>query len=397
MTPPRKKWFRWRGVSSGGEVVSGNLAARDKGDLELSLAAQGVILVAANCGRPARRLAGRDVTAVLRQLATLLRASLPVGEVFNLLRRQAKPRLRRTLTLVWQDIEAGGGLAQSLAPHLHPRHRFIVHILQAGESSGRLAPLAAELAAQREKHEKIQQKLKRAVVYPATVLAASAAVIGVLLVTVIPQFESFYAGFGGELPDATRLTLRLFSRLSEHGPRAAALLAALGLGALLLHRNAHWFRRATGRLALHLPLAGALRKAYWCRLFATVVGPAYAAGVPLATALEWLSDSSRDAVFREILDGVSARLEEGAGFSDAIRRAVFFDRYFEQVVRIGENSGRLDESFRQIAAYYDEQIAARADRVIQLTEPCLILLIAGIVGWIIATMYLPIFNLGFAL
>ncbi len=397
MTAPQKKWFRWRGLSPGGETISGRRAARDKGELEQYLAAQGVILVKADGGRAARRLGGRDVTVLLQQLAALLRASLPVTDVFDLLRWQAKPRLRRTLTLVWQDIEAGCGLAQSLAPHLHPRHRFIVHILQTGENSGRLAPLAAELAAQRERHEKIHKKLKRAIAYPATVLTASIAVVTVLLLTVIPQFESFYAGFGGELPNYTRLTLRLFSNLSEYGARFVALLGALIAGLLLLHRNTHWFRRMLGRLALKLPLAGGIRKAYWCRLFATVVGPAYGAGVPLATAIEWLSDSSPDVVFREILEGISARLEEGAGFSEAIRRAAFFDRFFEQVVRIGENSGRLDESFKQIAGYYDEQIATRADRVIQLTEPCLILLIAGIVGWIVATMYLPIFNLGFAL
>ncbi len=380
-----------------GEIISGVRAARDKDELRQFLATQDVIPIKISAGGRVRRLGGRDVTALLRQLATLLRATLPVGDVFDLLRRQAQPRLQRTLTLIWQDVEAGGGLARSIAPYLHPRHRYVFRILQAGEDSGRLAELALELASQREKHEKIHKKLKRAATYPVTVLVASGAVVALLLLTMMPQFESFYADFGGELPASTKLTLRLFSLLSEHGADAGALLALLCAGLALLRRNARWFRYALAYATLWLPFAGTLKKAYLCRLFATVVAPAYDAGVPLATAVEWLGDATSDPVFSKALERVSARLEEGAGFSEAVRSAGFFDRFFRRVIRIGENSGRLDEALRQIAEFYDERIAATSERVIQLTEPLLILLIAGTVGWIVATMYLPIFNLGFAL
>ena len=397
MAADLKKCFRWRAVTPTGEVVRGVRVARDKDEIRQFLATQDVIPITVAAGGRVRRLGGRDVTALLRQLATLLHATLPIGDVFDLLRRQAPPRLQRTLTLIWQDIETGGGLAQSIAPYLHPRHRYVFRILQAGEDSGRLAELASELASQREKHEKIHKKLKRAATYPLTVLIASGAVVTLLLLTMMPQFESFYADFGGELPASTQLTLRLFSVLSEHGAGVAAALALSGAGFALLHRGARWFRFALAYMVLRLPFAGTLKKAYLCRLFATVVAPAYAAGVPLATAIEWLEDATSDPVFGAALERVSARLEEGMGFSEAIRSISFFDHFFRRVIRIGENSGRLGEALRQITEFYDERIAAISDRIIQLTEPLLILLIAGTVGWIVATMYLPIFNLGFAL
>ena len=397
MATGAKKCFRWRGFASTGEIVCGVRAARDKHELRQFLATQDVIPIKIAGGGRVQRLGGRDVTLLLRQLATLLRATLPIRDVFDLLRRQAQPRLRRTLTLIWQDVEAGGGLAQSIAPYLHPRHRYLFRILQAGEDSGRLAELAAALAAQREKHEKIHKKLKRAATYPVTVLIASSAVVALLLLTMMPQFESFYADFGGELPTSTRLTLHLFSLLSEHAGDGGAAVAVACAGLALLHRSARWFRYALAYMMLRLPLAGTLKKAYLSRLFATVVAPAYGAGVPLATAIEWLGDATSDPVFGAALERISARLEEGMGFSEAIRSTAFFDHFFRCVIRIGENSGRLDEALSQIAEFYDERISATSERVIQLTEPLLILLIAGTVGWIVATMYLPIFHLGFAL
>ncbi len=389
--------FKWRGISSDGVTVNGMYVAEDESVLLHHLEHQGIILTKAQDVRLVQRLDTKSLGFLMKRLATLLNAGLPMDSALQLLYEQSPSKLKSVLAWLLYCLKSGLSLSEGLKPHLDSRQQYLVNMIRIGEDSGKLVALLNELAAQKEKQILALRSLKRALAYPSLILGVAIAVMVLLLKTVVPQFEKSYAALGAAIPNYTQLTLDLSSWLEQHGGVLLIVLLSVYITSLLLHRTVMTFRYITSYVFLKLPLCGSLRRSYFQSFFATTLGLAYQAGVPIDKVMEWLPSATRDAVFKRALETLKHDINKGANLYDAICKVDFFEQFMKQMIRVGIDSGQLTESLAQIATYYNDLFDTEMRSIMHWVEPALICLVAAIVGWIIAAMYVPIFTLGFAL
>lgn len=387
------KLFKWKGLSVNGDYVSGEETANNRKTLEIDLALRDIVLLKAKPVRSKRILKSGDVDFLLMQLATLLGANLPLAEVFNLLHRQAPRELQGILTQVWNRIESGESLAQSLEPYLEPNNQFIAHIIQVGENSGQIVPLLDALSDYRERQQQITAKTKKALIYPVTVLCTALGVGVLLLTSVVPQFAAMYQGTEN-LPAYTRITIQASNFVIRHGMLMFSSVALATGVLIMLYKHIRYVRYTVSWLMLELPVIGKLNKARLQYLFAMLVKVSYRAGTPIDQTLTWLPQTTSNLVFIEKIIRLKGYLMQGNSLYESIKRVAVFGSFFEQMISVGENSGKFENALQQITKYYNARIEDYAGKLIRMIEPALIIVTAGIIGWIVASMYLPIFNLG---
>ena len=389
--------FKWRGIADDGRAVTGLSMAEDEHVLLQQLEDQEIILTKARSIRRLQLLDTKSLSFLMKRLATLLNAGLPIDASLELLYEQAPSKLKAVLVRLLHCIKTGLSLSESLRPHLSRRQQYLIHIIRIGEDSGKLVVLLNALATQKEKQVLASRRLKRALAYPSLILAVSIAVMILLLKTVVPQFEKSYAALGGALPNYTQLTLDISSWLEQHGGTLLITLLSVYAVALVLHRTVATFRYITSYISLRLPLCGSLRRSYFQSFFAGTLGLAYQAGVPIDKVMQWLPSATQDAVFKDVLEKLKYDLDKGVSLYEAVCKIDLFEQFMKQMIRIGIDSGQLAESLSQIAAYYNDHLDNKLRTIMQWVEPALICLVAALVGWIIAAMYIPIFTLGFSL
>lgn len=387
------KLFKWKGLSVNGDYVSGEETANNRKTLEIDLALRDIVLLKAKPVRSKRILKSGDVDFLLMQLATLLGANLPLAEVFNLLHRQAPRKLQGILTQVWNRIESGESLAQSLEPYLEPNNQFIAHIIQVGENSGQIVPLLDALSDYRERQQQITAKTKKALIYPVTVLCTALGVGVLLLTSVVPQFAAMYQSTEN-LPAYTRITIQASNFVIRHGMLMFSSVALATGVLIMLYKHIRYVRYTVSWLMLELPVIGKLNKARLQYLFAMLVKVSYRAGTPIDQTLTWLPQTTSNLVFIEKIIRLKGYLMQGNSLYESIKRVAVFGSFFEQMISVGENSGKFENALQQITKYYNARIEDYAGKLIRMIEPALIIVTAGIIGWIVASMYLPIFNLG---
>lgn len=391
------KLYKWRGLSSDGRTLTGQSVAADESALLDQLSAQDIMLVDTHRVRRLPHLDTRTLTFLMKQLATLLNAGLTINAALELLSEQAPPKLQGVITQSLHQIKNGASLSASLQPHLDSQHHYLIGMIRIGEESGQLAMLLSELATQEEKQAKVVRQLTRAASYPMTLLVVAIVVMALLLKTVVPQFEQSYSAMGSALPDYTQITLAISAWLEQHSVLVLTSTFAIFISVMVAYRYIPAFKEIISYLLLRLPLCGSIRRSYFQRFFATTVGLAYQAGVPLIKAVEWLVDTTDDPIFQNVLKELKSNLNKGVGLSEAICKSDCFGQFSRQMIKVGVDSGQLAEALSQIANYYNEQFDTSVAKILQLLEPILICLIAIIVGWIIVTIYMPMFTLGFML
>ena len=389
--------FKWRGITSDGKAVDGLYVAEDESILLQHLEHQDITLVKAQHVRQTQPLDAKSLGFLMKRLATLLSAKLPMDAAMQLLYEQAPAKLKAVLAQLLYRIKAGLSFSESLKPFINDRQQYLINMIRIGEDSGQLVVLLNELAAQKEKQALALRRLKRALTYPALILCIAIAVMILLLKTVVPQFEKSYSALGGALPSYTQLTLDISAWFEQHGSTLLILLLSVYIIGLLLHRTVAAFRYITSYILLKLPFCGMLRRSYFQSFFANTLGLAYQAGVPIDKAMEWLPSATQDAVFKDAMERLRNDLDKGVSLYEAVCKIDFFEQFTKQMIRIGVDSGQLAESLTQVATYYNDRFDTQLHDIMQWVEPVLICFVAAIVGWIIAAMYIPIFTLGFSM
>ncbi len=389
--------FRWRGIAGDGLPRAGWSTARDPEELSQRLADDGVTLLGARQQRRAR-LATAAAYHLLEQLASLLNAGVPILDALELIGQDKTSRgFEAVVRGVLENVKSGLVLSESLAPFLARRDRIIVQTLTLGERSGKFDEVLARLLAQRKKAVHAHVQLTRAAVYPAVLVSVSTAVILLMMIWVVPEFNRIYADFGAALPAYTLAVVAFSELVVAHGPALAAWLAAATGALFALRRTSIALRRFLSRAQLHLPLAGHLLRIRFYRRFAADMNLIYRAGMPLSEALNWLPSTSTHLHYCDALEQVCASVSRGRSLNEALAATRFFSPFIVQTVRIGENSGALEQAFERIERFYDEAIENTADKLVKLFEPLLIAVLSLIIGALVIAMYLPMFNLGFVL
>lgn len=393
----REFLFEWEGRDRQGKPVRGELRAAGEAAVGAHLRRQGVTVLRVRkrrlpSGRAIRR---KDIALFTRQLATLMRAGVPLLQAFDIVARgSANPRLTRLLQGIRADIETGTSLSAALRKH--PQHfgALYCNSVQAGESGGVLEPLLERLALHEEKTLALQARIRAALFYPVTVLAVSALVLALILVLVIPAFTDVFQSFGADLPAPTRFVIRLSELFVAWWPLMLALLAGGSAGFLHAWRRSQRLRDGAEALLLKTPVFGDLVfksvLARWTRTLSTL----FAAGVPLVEALPSAGAAAGNAVVARATAQARKAVASGTALSAALQASAVFPGLVLQLTAIGEETGTLDAMLAKAAEFYESEVDESARGLASLMEPAVIVVLGSLIGGIVVSMYLPVFKLG---
>ncbi|MFJ2994693.1 type II secretion system F family protein [Pandoraea sp. NPDC087047] len=402
MTQPRR--WHWQGRDADGQRKRGEVIAHGEAAARLMLRHRHRHLTVTHLspGRrhlPTGRTRSTDATDLVRRLATLLGAGVPLTAALNVLARGAHTRgLKRLASGIAQDVALGHPLAQAMA---HASRHFSgvdCQLVAAGELSGQLGPTLARLSAHYDHTRGVRDKLQRALAYPVTVLVAALAVVAVLLQWVIPEFERLFAsaaGGGVPLPPLTRWLIDLSRASLTSGPWMLACVGAAGLAVTAALRRSTRMRRQRDRLILHLPGAGKIilmmSAARWARTLGTLLD----AGVPLPDAMDAAASACGNLVMQQAAHGVHRAVARGARLATALEAGAHWPLVVAQLAVIGEESGTLGRMLNQAAGLLDEEASHALVSTCATLEPMMITFLGLLIGGMVLAMYLPMFQLGY--
>jgi type IV pilus assembly protein PilC len=389
--------FEWEGKDKNGKVVRGEVRSAGEAQVSAQLRRQGVLVTKVK----KRRMRGgssikqRDIAIFTRQLATMMKAGVPLLQAFDIVGRGASnPRLTKLLNDIRTDVETGTSLSVAFRKHPMQFNALYCNLVEAGEAGGILEQLLERLAIYEEKTLQLKQKVKSALIYPAAVMVVAFVVLTVIMLFVIPAFKEVFTSFGADLPAPTLAVMWL----SDQFVRYWWLLLIVGVGGSYMFiqtwRRSEAMQMAMDRMFLRLPVFGDLvRKsvlARWTRTLSTLFG----AGVPLVEALDSVGGASGNAVYRIATEQIQKEVSTGTALTMSMQNTGVFPVMVLQMASIGEESGSLDHMLAKAAEFYEEEVDEMVKGLSSLMEPFIIVILGVLIGGIVISMYLPIFKLG---
>src|SRR5210317_830337 len=392
--------FLWEGTDKNGKKIKGKSLANDEATVRADLRRKGVVPTRIRKQRKGL-FAGRskittaDIAIFSRQLATMLTAGIPLVQAFEIVGNGHEiPAVQKLLMAIKADVEGGTSLAGALAKHPLYFDDLYVNLVSAGEQAGALESLLEKIATYKEKTEAIKKKIKKALTYPAAVLAVAFVVTTILLIFVIPSFEDLFKGFGADLPTFTRMVIDLSAFVRSQGVILVGMIGA-AIGAFTYFRKrSRPFRHFLDRVMLKLPVIGPIMSKASIARYARTLSTMFAAGVPLVEAMESVAGATGNIVFEigvlEMRDEVST----GLRLQQAMENTDLFPNMVIQMIAVGEESGSLDEMSAKVADFYEEDVDNAVDNLSSLLEPMIMAILGVLVGCLVVAMYLPIFKMG---
>jgi type IV pilus assembly protein PilC len=389
--------FDWEGKDKNGKLVRGEMRAGGEAMLNASLRRQGILVTKVK----KRRLSGgkaikqKDIAVFTRQLATMMRAGVPLIQSFDIVARgSSNPRMTRMLNDIRTDVETGTSLSSAFRKHPLYFDALYCNLVEAGEAGGILEALLDRLAIYQEKTMAIKNKIKSALIYPVAVLVVAFVVLAVIMIFVIPAFKEVFSSFGADLPAPTLIVIAM----SEFFVTYWYLIFLVLFGGTYVFFES-WKRsvkmqKTMDRLLLRVPVFGDLvRKssiARWTRTLSTM----FAAGVPLVEALDSVGGASGNAVYQEATEQIQKDVSTGSALTTSMQTTGVFPVMVVQMCAIGEESGSLDQMLGKAAEFYEDEVDEAVKGLSSLMEPFIIVILGVLIGGIVVSMYLPIFKLG---
>ncbi len=340
-----------------------------------------------------QRVKMRDVVIFTRQFATMINAGLPLVRTLDILAQQTPSRvLAKAVEEVKIDIESGNPLADSLKNHPKIFTPLYVSLVHAGEAGGILDTVLGRLATFLEKNEALVRKVKGAMIYPAVVLGVAVIAILVLLIFVIPTFESMFASFDAALPLPTRLVIGMSQFIQSYG------LFLVGGGVVIGFGFKRWADTPNGRLKfdrflLRVPIIGGLLRKTAVARFTRTLGTMISSGVTILDGLEITAKTAGNRVIHDAVMQSRRAIAEGKSIAEPMRRTGVFPPMVTQMINVGEETGDLDGMLSKIADFYDSEVDVAVEALLKALEPAMIVVLGTVIGGMIIAMYLPIFSL----
>ncbi|MEX5343924.1 type II secretion system F family protein [Pseudomonas sp. I2] len=392
--------YAWEGTDPSGQRISGQTQGRSPAYVRAGLQRQGIQVASL---RPASRLGWRrprgrdkaDPAGFSRQLATLLKAGVPLLQAFEVMGRSGGDEsLARLLARLQQDVAGGLSLADALQRHPRWFDRLYCNLVRVGEQSGTLDGQLEQLATLLEQRQALRRRVRKAMLYPLLLLLTGLGVSALLLLEVVPRFQALFASFDRALPPLTQWVIDLSTGLGRHAPWLLVTSIMLGAGLVQLYRRHEYARLWISRQVLRLPVLGGLLGRAALARFARSLSTAYAAGVPLLDALGTVAAVSGSGVHEQAILRLRQGMANGQGLHQAMALEPLFPPLLVQLTAIGESSGTLDQMLGKAASHYEEQVSQALDQLTGLLEPAIVLILGVVVGGLVVAMYLPIFQLG---
>jgi type IV pilus assembly protein PilC len=391
--------FNWEGTDSRGKRVKGKTTASNEDAVRAELRRQGVVPLRVRKETVFFKKKGKvtpaDIAIFSRQLATMLSAGIPLVQAFDIVGKgHDNPAMQKLIFAVKQDVEGGSALAEAMSKHPLHFDDLFVNLVEAGEQAGALETLLDKIATYKEKTEAIKKKIKKALTYPAAVLVVALIVTTILLIFVIPEFETLFQGFGADLPAFTRVVINVSEFVRDRGWLIVILTVGSVSGYLAMHKRSRALREAQDRFMLKMPiLGGILEKASIAR-FARTLSTMFAAGVPLVEALQSVSGATGNIVFENATLAIRDEVSTGQRLQRAMENTNLFPNMVIQMIAVGEESGSLDDMSSKVADFYEEDVDNAVDNMSSLLEPMIMSILGVLVGGLVVAMYLPIFKMG---
>ena len=399
--------FLWEGKTAQGRVLKGEIEAsnleavfailrdrrirpianriREKGsglDKEISIPGFG------------ERLKARDLSVFTRQFATMIDTGLPIVQCLNIQTEQTESKLlRNTLRTIKQDVEGGSTLAEGLRKHPKIFDDLYVNMVQAGEAGGVLNAILNRIALFIEKANKLKKKVKGAMIYPCTIIVVAIVVVAILLIFVIPVFAELYGSMGKALPAPTQITINI-----SNWVRANCIYMVFALVGIIVAIR-FYYRTDNGqmnidRLLLRLPVVGDLLRKVAVARFSQNMAILLSSGVPILDGLAITARTAGNRVIEKAIMDSRVSISQGRTVADPLRESKIFPPMVCQMVAVGENTGGLDNMLRKVAELYEDEVDDAVANLTALMEPMIMVVLGVILGGLVISMYLPIFQLG---
>ena len=389
--------YEWEGRDKNGKVMRGEMRAGGEAMVSASLRRQGILVTRVKKRRMSggRAVKQKDIAVFTRQLATMMKAGVPLLQAFDIVARGSpNPKLTRLLTDIRSDVETGTSLSASFRKHPMYFDALYCNLVEAGEAGGILEALLDRLAIYQEKTLEIKRKIKSALMYPIAVIVVAFVVLTVIMIFVIPAFKDVFKSFGADLPAPTLMVIAMSEFFVKWWWAIFGFLGGGGYFFFESWKRSEKMQKAMDRLLLRIPIFGDLIYksviARWTRTLSTM----FAAGVPLVEALDSVGGASGNAVFLEATEQIQKDVSTGSALTTSMQSTGVFPSMVLQMASIGEESGALDHMLGKAAEFYEQEVDEMVKGLSALMEPFIIVILGVLIGGIVVSMYLPIFKLG---
>jgi type IV pilus assembly protein PilC len=391
--------FLWEGKDKKGNRVKGRGLARDEMEIRSDLRKQGIaatrVRKESKLFKSEGKVTAEDIALFARQLATMLNAGIPMVQSFEIIGvGNDKPAVQKLVLSIKSDIETGNSLNQALAKHPLYFDDLFVNLVEAGEHAGALETVLEKIATYKEKTEALKKKIKKALFYPAAVLAVAVIVTVILLLFVIPQFESLFKGFGADLPAFTQFVVNMSRWMQTKGWTLLIFGTVAVFTFSYFYKRSRPMRQFLDKMSLQIPVIGPILKKSAIARYARTLATMFGAGVPLVEAMKSVAGATGNIIYQDAVLRMRDEIATGMRMQRAMENTGLFPNMVVQMIAVGEESGSLDEMAGKVADFYESDVDAAVDALSSLLEPMIMVILGVLVGGMVVAMYLPIFKLG---
>jgi type IV pilus assembly protein PilC len=392
--------FNWEGTDKKGNKLKGETSGQSPLMVKTQLRKQGINATkvrkkSASIFNAGKKIKPMDIALFARQMATMMKAGVPLLQSFDIISEGLdNPNMRKLVDDIKQHVAAGNSFAAALRTRSLYFDDLFCNLVDAGEQAGALEDLLDRVATYKEKTEALKAKIKKAMNYPIAVVAVAIIVSCILLIKVVPQFQTVFSSFGAELPAFTLFVIGISEGLQEYWYMFIAILAGSVYAFLETKKRSEKFRNWLDRAALKAPIVGDIIYKSSVARYARTLATTFAAGVPLVEALDSVAGATGNIVFKNAVNKVKQDVTTGMQLNFSMRSTGVFPSMAIQMTAIGEESGALDMMLDKVASYYEAEVDNAVDGLTALMEPLIMSVLGVLVGGLIIAMYLPIFQLG---
>lgn len=393
--------YVYKGVDKKGDKIQGEINSSSPALAKAQLLKQGISARSLSkktkplFGSGGKAIKPADIAVFARQMATMMKAGVPLVQAFDIVADGLdNPNLRTLVLTIRDSVAAGGGFAMSLRSHPKYFDELFCNLVDAGEQAGALETMLDRIATYKEKTERLKAKIKKALSYPIAVVIVAMIVTAILLIKVVPQFAQTFSSFGANLPAFTLFVLHLSELAQEYWLLFLVGIIVAGFAFKQAVRRSKAFAYLVDRYILKVPIVGQIIYLSVMARFARTLSTTFAAGVPLIEALTSVAGAAGNKIYSEAILKVREDVSTGLQLNTALKTRGIFPTLLIQMTAIGEESGALDAMLDKVATYYEEAVDNTVDSLTSLLEPMIMSVLGILIGGLMIAMYMPIFQLG---
>ncbi|HSH53613.1 MAG TPA: type II secretion system F family protein [Methylophilaceae bacterium] len=390
--------YAWEGTDKKGKRLKGEMRANGEAFVNATLRRQGINVIKVkkqSSFKNSGKVTEKDVTLFTRQLATMMKAGVPLLQSFDIVGKgHSNPAVAKLLNDIKSDVETGSSLSQSFRKYPLHFDALFCNLIGAGEQAGILDALLDRLATYKEKIMAIKGKIKSALFYPISIIVVAFVITAVIMIFVIPAFKELFTSFGADLPAPTLMVMAISDFFVAYW---WAIFASIGGGLWFFFytwKRSEKMQSTMDRLLLKLPIFGHLIRIATIARFARTLSTMFAAGVPLVEALDSVAGASGNRVYYDATKKIQSEISTGTSLTVAMQNSNVFPNMVLQMVAIGEESGALDSMLSKVADFFEAEVDDAVEALSSLMEPIIMVVLGTLIGGLVVAMYLPIFKMG---